>query len=147
MTAARLITQHDRTLKLNGRDVSHLSIRRRANLWVLDGSTGLSSLCIWGHMTGTRTEGHTTHYPNDLADFNRCLLLLEIMPEWRERMHEMKAHGPFWSALADVWEELTHLFLEDHGLNWLKKDPQKRAKESRAGILLAQTLSSVRNRV
>lgn len=142
MTKAMFLTQYHRTLDCQ--DISHLSVVQRANLWMLDGSTGLSSKCIWGHMTGTRTEGNAINYPSDLGDFNRCLLLLEAVPEWRERIHEMKAHGPYWAALADVWEELTQLFLEDLGLNWLKKDAEKRAKDSRAGILFYQTLSSVR---
>lgn len=99
-------------------DISHFDLTKRANLWILKGRVGLSSSCIWGHMTGTICEGNNSHYPRDIGDFNRCLLLLEAVPEWNPRMSEMSAHGPVWAALAEQWNNLKELFIEEAGINF-----------------------------
>lgn len=115
---AKLIRQSTSTTE--GEDISHLTEQQRANLWIVRGSTGLSSERIWAHMTGTVTEGRTTNYPHDPDDLNRCLLLLEAVPEWKARMGEMAAHGPVWAALAARWDEIAQCFIDEVGLNWSK---------------------------
>jgi hypothetical protein len=113
---AKLITQ--RTRSVEGLDISHMNEQQRANYWMIKGNTGASSQRIWAHMTGTITAGKTTDYPYDPDDLNRCLLLLEAVPEWKARIPEMKAHGAVWAALAERWDEITECFLNDVGLNW-----------------------------
>ena len=71
-------------------------------------------------MTGTITSGKTTDYPYDPDDLNRCLLLLEAVPEWKSRMPEMAAHGAVWAALAARWDEIVQSFVDEVGLNWSK---------------------------
>lgn len=36
--------------------------------------------------------------------------LLEVMPEWKPRLGEMRKHGAVWSALVDEWDNLTALY-------------------------------------
>lgn len=121
---AKLIFQ--RTRGTNGEDISMLTEMHRANLWIARGSVGLSSKRIWTHMTGTITSGNTSDYPYDPDDLNRCLLLLEAVPEWKARMGEMAAHGAVWAALAARWDEITQSFLDEVGLNWSKADTAKK---------------------
>lgn len=133
---ARLLTQYNRPNE--GIDLSTFPLVYRQNLWVVQGCTGNSSLRLWAHMTGTITEGVTDHYPKDLSDFNRVLLLLEAVPEWRERVGEMASHGPHWAAITGIWGELTALYLEEAGLNWSQGHVAERA-----AALLKNTLADV----
>lgn len=48
------------------------------------------------------------------------LRLLGLVPEWRSRIGEMAAHCPVWAALAEAWDELTDLMLEEVGLDGTK---------------------------
>ncbi|WAT32249.1 hypothetical protein [Pseudomonas sp. GXZC] len=95
-----------------------LSIDDRARRWIVDGQVGMSSKAIWAHMTGTPSECMSA--PSDPDDLNRCLLLLDLVPEWTERMGEMATHGKKWEALAPIWADLTNTFLAEVGLDWCK---------------------------
>ena len=90
----------------------------RARRWIVDGRVGSSSKAIWSHMMGV--PGQDMSYPSDPDDLNRCLLLLQLIPEWQPRMAEMVVHGKAWAGLAGKWKELTTLFLDEVGLNWSK---------------------------
>lgn len=93
------------------------SIAERGEAWLLDGDVGMSSRAIYCHMTGAPDkEGYC--YPRDPGDLNRCLLLLELIPEWQPRMSEMAAHGKQWAGLANNWSELTGCFINEVGLDW-----------------------------
>lgn len=122
---ATLFSQYDS--RGDGEDISHLSEQQRANLWIVKGNVGVSSKCIWGHMTGTVTSGCASSYPHDGGDFNRCLLLLEAVPEWKPRMAEMAAHGDVWAKLASNWESITAAFIEEAGLNYSKSNQASQA--------------------
>ncbi|MOA35671.1 hypothetical protein D3C78_1571400 [compost metagenome] len=78
----------------------------------------MSSKAIWSHMTGTPSEEGYSH-PHDPDDLNRCLLLLDLIPEWKPRMSEMAGHSPQWAALASQWEVITETFLGEAGLDWV----------------------------
>lgn len=115
---ATLFSQYANTSP--GEDISHLNEQQRANLWIVRGNVGSSSKCIWAHMTGTITSGGEDRYPRDLGDFNRCLLLLEAVPEWKARIPGMGAHGPEWDSLASNWDKLTQSLIDEVGLNFSK---------------------------
>lgn len=51
-------------------------------------------------------------HPHDVDDFRRCYLLLQTVPEWKEKLHLMKAVSPVWEKLVDNWDLFTQL-LED----------------------------------
>lgn len=95
------------------------SVAERAAAWILNGRVGQSSRAIYCHMIGA-VDKYGYNYPSDPDDLNRCLLLLDLIPEWAPRMAEMSVHGNVWAALAGRWGELTELFLEEVGLNWSK---------------------------
>ena len=97
------------------------SIAERAIAWRENGRVGASSLAIWRQMTGSNASSTAMYcYPLDPADLNRCLLLLDLIPEWAPRMGEMAAHGPQWAAMAARWDEIAGLFLEEAGLDFSK---------------------------
>ncbi|EKC7895920.1 hypothetical protein L4Q08_005472 [Pseudomonas aeruginosa] len=94
------------------------TIEQRATKWLRDGQVGASSRAIHDHMLGlTPKRGYYDH-PHDPDDLNRCLLLLDLIPEWKPRMREMAQHSTEWAALASSWEKLTNLFLSEAGLDW-----------------------------
>ena len=82
-------------------------------LWAINGDTGLSSLTIWGVMMGVKIPtDHVWRYspPRDTSDFGRCYKLLQLMPEWRERLHEVSDQLPDWKPYVDEWGKLTALW-------------------------------------
>lgn len=93
------------------------TIEQRATKWLRDGQVGASSRAIHDHMLGLRPrDGFSC--PHDPDDLNRCLLLLDLIPEWKPRMREMEQHSPQWSGLAANWESITEAFLREVGLDW-----------------------------
>lgn len=78
--------------------------------WLRSGNTGLSSVAIFGHMTGAgpdRSGFEKWSWPIDPADFARCRLLLEAVPEWRSRLAEMGEHNVEWLRLVDRWDDIS----------------------------------------
>lgn len=98
------------------------SIEERANKWIVDGRVGQSSKAIWSHMMGVAGAGDRfgVRYPLDPDDLNRCLLLLDLIPEWAPRMAEMAKYNTQWAGLAKNWGEIAECFLNEVGLNWCK---------------------------
>ncbi|MCY1399786.1 hypothetical protein D9M71_148520 [compost metagenome] len=96
------------------------TVGQRAAKWIVDGRVGMSSKAIWAHMTDTPLKDDRYSYPLDPDDLNRCLLLLDLIPEWKPRMHEMEEHGPNWAGLAAQWKTISDCFLEEVGLDWCK---------------------------
>lgn len=84
------------------------SLFDRAITWIARGDRGLPSSAIWHHMMEVPYDGgaERRHYPNRLDDFTRCVLLLDLIPEWRERLREMRAYSPGWAGLIARWPEL-----------------------------------------
>ncbi len=78
--------------------------------WVAHGEHGLSSLAIFRRMTRVVPypirAGNESAYPHDAADFRRCRLLLEQVPEWRARLAEMREVSPDWDRLIEEWDAL-----------------------------------------
>lgn len=95
------------------------TVEERAVAWLRDGEVGLSSRAIHDHMLGLKAkDGYD--YPSDPDDLNRCIKLLELIPEWKPRMGEMAQRGKAWAGLAARWEEITQCFLDEVGLDWCK---------------------------
>lgn len=85
--------------------------------WFATGRIGASSRAIAHKMMGFVTTPDR-NYPHDPDDLNRCLLLLEAVPEIRPRMKEMADVCPEWARLVARWEEIERTFLDEVGLNW-----------------------------
>ena len=85
---------------------------------------GVSSMTIFSVLADTeanRNEGFRKlgsfgpGTPSDAGDFGRCHRLLELFPDWTERLPEVaKAYrDTHWKNLVPAWAELTKLYLED----------------------------------
>lgn len=48
--------------------------------------------------------------PYDTGDFQRCLSLLELIPEWKDKLAKVSEKYPEWAPFVDNWERLTTLF-------------------------------------
>ena len=75
---------------------------------------GTSASTIAGHMTNDfrGLDIKEWHAPFDWDDFSRCYKLLQGIPEWRPRMHEMRKHRE-WYPWADRGEEITAAYEDD----------------------------------
>ena len=89
--------------------------------WFCTGSTGCSSIAMAAAAAGYGEEAEKSH-PYDPSDFNRCLLLLEAVPEIRGLMRWVAAISPAWEALVARWDEVEECFLAEAGLNWEVSD-------------------------
>ena len=86
--------------------------------WFANGRVGSSSKAMALAAAGLQSNDFT--HPYDPADFNRCLLLLEQVPEIRERLDRVAAISDTWAALIARWDEVEKCFVEEVGRNWCK---------------------------
>jgi hypothetical protein len=87
--------------------------------WFATGRVGISSKAMACAVAGLRIVPRTFgNHPADPDDFNRCLLLLEAVPEIREQMDKVAALSKTWSRLVDRWDEVEQCFLMEVGLDW-----------------------------
>lgn len=97
------------------------SINTRVAKWISGDDTGMSSQAICAHMLSDEAIEIQSHaYPRDPSDLGRCLRLLAIIPEWSGRIHEMRSHGAYWSALVDHWDEMAQAMADEVGIDWSK---------------------------
>ncbi len=88
--------------------------------WLATGSTGSSSeaMAFWLAF-GQKTADNYAH-PHDPDDLDRCLRLLDAVPELRQYLHCMSEVSPYWSALLNNWEAIETSHLNEVGLHWCK---------------------------
>lgn len=98
------------------------AVPRAALEWVTGDDTGASSKAIWTHMVCGNAGGSVwgASYPLDPADLGRCLRLLQRVPEWNARMHEMASYSPEWRALVAAWPNLAAEMDREVGIDWRK---------------------------
>lgn len=107
-------------------------IGKQLNEWLRSGNVGLSSKAIASKMTGinfVKTEIWGLPHPSDPSDFKRCVDLLIAVPEFKDRLDEMKEVSPTWAALVDNWDELERLLLEESAIGPLAPNLYSRMKE------------------
>jgi hypothetical protein len=84
--------------------------------WMTSGDTGSSSKAIMYWLAAGKVEGTWgASTPSDVADFGRCIRLLECIPEWKPRMAEMAGAGGLWPTMSKYWPALTATYLEENG--------------------------------
>lgn len=94
-------------------------IQTKALRWIATGRVGASSKAMAMTACGLPSE---RDYPLDPDDLNRCLLLLQAVPEVRDHFDKIAALSPVWGRLIERWAEIEASFLEEVGLNWCKAD-------------------------
>lgn len=92
-------------------------IKEKTLEWLAAGRVGMSSKTMALHICGIKTE---YAHPHDPADFNRCLLFLDAVPEARQHIGKMAELSKTWAALIDNWSYLEDLFMQEVGVNWSK---------------------------
>lgn len=86
----------------------------RLMAWLICGNTGVSSKCLAatlmsnGETAKLKTRDAKQH-PLDSSDFNRCVQLLNQVPELREHLSLMRPLSQYWEVLVDHWQELETL--------------------------------------
>ena len=87
--------------------------QKRAMWWLEKGEHGISSRAMWNCFMGRdKCDQWGDWGPSDPSDFKRCHKLLEAVPEWKERLQELKKLSLYWSNLVDNWDRLNE-YLED----------------------------------
>ena len=94
------------------------TIEQRALGWVVSDDTGSSSKAIFKHMMNL--PGAKYDYPSDPSDLGRCLRLLDLIPEWKSRIHEMAQYSPGWAGQVAVWDDLAAIMADEVGIDWSK---------------------------
>jgi hypothetical protein len=93
-----------------------MSIAYQIGDWLANGETGLSSKCMACVALGAVPK--RIHWPHDPGDFNRCLLLVESVPEVRQYFPTIRGLCEQWASLIDSWDELREMFVAEAGFNW-----------------------------
>lgn len=94
------------------------SYMTRAIRWLFGPDTGASSVTLCCVMLGVIPKG--AYYPHDPSDFGRCARLLECIPEWKPRIHEMASVSPKWASLVKAWDQITETMEKEVGIDWRK---------------------------
>ena len=90
----------------------------------MNAERGMSSKAMWHQIYNKSFHsilvfalkpGEKTCHPADPDDFRRCYLLLETVPEWKDKLHLMKEVSPVWEKLVDNWDQLTLMLQEQMG--------------------------------
>jgi hypothetical protein len=71
--------------------------------WLASDDVGMSSKYMASVLGGFACQ---YAHPHDLDDFGRCSRLLVAVPEFRDRIDEMRDKSQTWSRLVDVWESV-----------------------------------------
>ena len=84
--------------------------------WLAVGERGLSSEAIALTALGVRPAGLRSMWPSDPDDLRRCLLLLEMVPDTRERgLLVLAERCPKWASLVGVWDRLSETLRSEIG--------------------------------
>jgi len=92
-------------------------IQEKVLQWIATGRVGASSKTMAMTACGLPSD---KDYPLDPDDLNRCLLMLQAVPEVRDHFDEIAALSPVWERLIERWAEIEASFLEEVGLDWSK---------------------------
>lgn len=83
---------NDEIIKRHSPELIKPTIEERALAWALGGDTGISSETMCAYFSGVKKGGpFGSQAPSDAADRGRCIRLLNIIPEWIDRLDELKA--------------------------------------------------------
>lgn len=106
-------------------------MKKKILYWFAKGKVGISSKAMACVAAGIPLDDHCgySNHPHDPADFNRCLLLLDAVPEIREYFDKMAEISESWAKLIARWDELETCFHDEAGKNWCKAQRAPRTYE------------------
>ena len=85
-------------------------------MWLALGERGISSEAIALTSLGVQPIGYRASWPHDPGDLRRCLLLLEKVPESREKgLLVLAKRCSKWAALMNVWDRLSETLRSEIG--------------------------------
>jgi hypothetical protein len=84
---------------------AHPHLSKNAIRWLATGQRGVSSETMFSVLTGHRLRDDFS-VPWDPADFARCRLLLENVPELEPDLHKMAGVSPEWANLVRDWTKI-----------------------------------------
>jgi hypothetical protein len=95
-------------------------IQTKIAMWFIHGKVGLSSktMASWLGFSEKFEDGQ--NYPHDPDDLDRCLQLLNFVPELRIFLPNMAVLSPVWKALIESWDEIENSHINEVGLGWSK---------------------------
>ncbi|MEF2524590.1 hypothetical protein V4D10_19695 [Vibrio mimicus] len=85
--------------------------------WLAKDKTGLSSEFMAFTAAGIEPK-RAGYYPCDPADFNRCLVLIDRVPEVKNFFDVIAQSNPQWAAIIKRWDLIEQTFLEEAGFDW-----------------------------
>jgi hypothetical protein len=88
------------TEKLENKNLSLAAIQ-----WLAIGERGRSSNAIFFNTIGAGIGSETAH-PIDASDFRRCRLLVDSVPEIKERLWMMRDVSFWWKAIINHWDDI-----------------------------------------
>jgi len=113
-------TPHFKFIESAPQDVDWLvaEVEKRDKIldWLAQGQPGVSSETM--AFTALGVSRRYASAPSDPSDFNRCLLLVDEVPEVRDAFPRIRALSPKWAAIIDHWDELKELFIGEVGWDW-----------------------------
>jgi len=68
-----------------------------------------------------KTKTEWCSVPHDPDDLNRCIKLLNAVPELRARLKDMAKLGPVWKRLVEKWDLIEVAYINEAGIDWCKK--------------------------
>jgi len=90
----------------------------KVGAWLVDGSTGNSSISMAGVYLGAPKEV-ALHHPYDPSDFERCYFFMEeclTLEERVELLQKMADRDGYWKIIVMNWDKLTAHYLEEKNL-------------------------------
>jgi len=93
-----------------------------AQMWIASCKGGLSSYALFYKATGiSLTDASNDAHPHDAADFKRCRILLDNVPETSDTLNKMTKVSDAWEKLVRNWEEICNL-MDNEAPNWRSND-------------------------
>lgn len=85
------------------------------NEWIIKGEVGVSSQTIWAVMMGVekvtrQCDDFNYDIPHDMDDFSRCIKLMNLFPEWYDRINEVSHIFPKWIPIIREWGKLDSFY-------------------------------------
>lgn len=140
---AQLIADPDvleRARKRVAAESERLGLSPDAREWLATGRQGTSSMTIFSRMTGKPVDRED--HPHDAGDFGRCRRLLEDVPEFRARLHEMASVSPEWAQLVECWDELCAL-MDAEAPKWRRGEGSTPETYSRIKAIIQRCKASI----